>query len=122
MLKTGTKATNTTAGNNAYATYTEFLNELKVFQGLNNAIRYSSNFDALFADLATSYNIDRVTGIGVFDFAPNGMPSEVLKTRQLIAGPAGSTDLYIGADVTGNANQAVTAVVEEWRYAPVMAG
>lgn len=121
MLKTGTKATNTTSGNNSYATHTEFLTNLRINQGLNNSIRFALNNDALFADLALSYNVSRVTGVGIFDFAPNGMPSETLKTRQLIAGPAGQTDLYLTADVAGSANQALTAIVEEWRFAPVSA-
>lgn len=120
-LKTGTKATNTTAGNNSYATLTEFLDDIRINQGLGKYIRRVLNNDALYADLGMGYNLPaRITGLGVFDFAPNGMPSEVLSTRRLIQGPTGNTDLYLSANVTGAANQAVNVLLEEWRSRPAM--
>lgn len=123
-LKTGAKSTLTTAGNNAYATYADFLAELRVNLGLGKYIRRYKTMDQLFSDSATSYNyghttVGRIVGEGLIDFAQFGAPGENLSTRSLISGPTGNVDLYLQADVTGAANQAITALLEEWRYHPI---
>lgn len=119
LLKSGTRATNTTAGNNSYATYTDFLTEVKVNRGLGRYIRYWPDGNTIHADVAQSYNIAaRVAGIDLIDFAPNGNPSELLDTSSLIAGPSGNVDLYLEADIAGAANQAATFLLEEWRFRP----
>lgn len=120
FLKTGVKATNTTAGNNSYASHTDFLTDMRINMGLGKYIRRFLDGNAVYADIAQAYNLPaRVTGVNPIDFAQYGAPGEVLNTRGLISGPNGNVDLYLSADVAGNANQALTAVLEEWRYRPV---
>lgn len=123
LLKTGTKATNVTAGNNSFATLTEFLGDVRVNMGLGKYIRRYLDSNAMYLDIAQSYNLSgKITGVANIDFAQYGVPGEVLNTRQLISGPNGNVDLYLQADVTGAANQAIVASLEEWRYRPIVAG
>lgn len=120
MLKTGTKATNTTAGNNSYATLTDYLTELRVNLGLGKYIRRYLDGGSNYADIASSYNLPgRVTGLNLIDFAQYGNLGEVLNTRPLISGPTGNVELYLQSNVTGAANQSLTAVIEEIRYRPI---
>lgn len=119
-LKSGVKAVNTTAGNNSFASYSDFLTELKLNIGLGKYVRWYKDGNAVFADLATSYNLaSRVTGLNPIDFAQYGNPGEVLSTRNMISGPNGNVDLYLQADVSAASNQAFVAMLEEWRYRPV---
>lgn len=121
MLKSGTKATNVTAGNNSFATLTDFLTEMRINLGLGKYIRRYLDGNANYADVAQSYNLpSRLTGLNLFDFAQYGNLGEVLDTRPLISGPTGNVELYLQANVSGAANQAVVAVMEEIRYRPVM--
>lgn len=122
LLKTGTKATNATAGNNTFATYADFINDIRINMGLGKYIRRWLDSNAVQADLASAYNIGtRITGVAPLDFAQYGSPGEVLNTRPLVSGPTGNVDLYLSGDITGASNQAVVAVMEEWRYRPVVA-
>lgn len=122
-FKTGTKATNVTAGNNSFATLTDYLTDLRINMGLGKYIRRYLNGDAIYADLASSYNLPtRVTGVNIMDFAQFANLGEVLNTRSLISGPNGNVDLYLQADVAGNSNQALVAALEEIRYRPLMQG
>lgn len=122
MLKTGVKATDTTSGNNAYSSLTEFLTDIRVNQGLGKYIRRYLNNDAIQADLAMSYNVaSKITGVHPIDFAQYGDINECLPTRNLIAGPTGNVDLYLQADVTGSSNQAAVVALEEIRYKPLSA-
>jgi hypothetical protein len=122
LLKSGVKATGTSAGNNAFQTLTDFLTDLRFNIGLGKYTRRWLDGNACYADLVTSYNLPaRVNGINIIDFAPNGDVREALNTRPFIAGPSGNVDVYISADVAGAANQALVAVFEELRYRPLMA-
>ena len=119
VMKTGTKATDTTAGNNAYQTLTDYLADIRINLGLNKSIRRYLDGNGIHADLVTSYNLaSRITGLNPLDFAQWGAPGEVLATRPLISGPTGNVDLYVSSDVTGAANQAAVFMMEEWRYRP----
>lgn len=121
MLRSGTKATDATSGNNTFATQTEFLNDIRVNMGLGRYIRRYMDFNAIHCDVAQSYNLPgRITGAGLIDWAQYGSLSELLNTRALVSGPTGNVDLYLQADVTGASNQALVAVLEEVRYKPVM--
>jgi hypothetical protein len=121
LLRSGTKATDATAGNNTFATQTEFLNDIRINMGLGRYIRRYMDYNAIHADVAESYNLPgRITGAGVIDFAQYGSLSETLNTRALVSGPTGNVDLYLQADVTGASNQALVALLEEIRYKPVM--
>lgn len=120
-LKTGTKSTSTTSGNNAFATFSDFLTDLRFNVGLGKYIRRYLDGNANYADLATAYNLpSRVTGVNFFDFAEFGAISDALNTRPFLAGPTGNVDTYISADVSGASNQAAIFGVEEIRYRPVM--
>ena len=122
ILKSGVKATDTTAGNNAFASLTDFLTDIRFNIGLGKYVRRYMDGNAVYADIAQSYNLaSRITGFNALDFAQYGQPGEVLNTRGLISGPNGNVDTYISADVAGASNQAVVALIEEWRYRPVMA-
>lgn len=122
LLKTGVKATSITSGNNAYLTRSDFLTDLRFNVGLGKYIRRYLDANANFADLAQSYNLgSRITGVNVFDFAQNGHLQDALNTRPYIAGPTGNVDVYLSADISGAANQAILALMEEIRYRPVVA-
>lgn len=122
LLKTGTKATGTSTGNNAYSALSDFLTDLRFNVGLGKYIRRWMDGYANYADLATQWNLpDRIAGLNLIDFVSNGDLRESLNTRPMISGPSGNVDVYISADVAGSANQAVVAAFEELRYRPVAA-
>ena len=119
-MKTGTKATNTAAGNNTYATLADFASDIRINLGLGKYIRRYKDGNGVYADLVTAYNLQsRITGLNPLDFAQWGQPGEVLNTRPLISGPTGNVDLYVSADVTGASNQSILFAIEEWRYRPM---
>jgi len=121
-LKSGVKSTVATAGNNAFTSFTDYMNDIRINMGLNKYIRRYMNGDAVYADLASSYNLGgRITGFNPIDFCQYGAPGEVLNTRGLISGPNGNVDLYLQADIAGAANQSLVANLEEWRYRPIQA-
>lgn len=120
LLKTGTKAT-VTAGNNSFATLTDFLTDLRFNVGLGKYIRRYLDGNANYADVAQSYNLSaRLTGVNLFDFAQNGHLQDALNTRPYISGPTGNVDVYLSADIAGSANQAILALIEEMRYRPIV--
>jgi hypothetical protein len=122
FLKTGTKATGASAGNNAFATLSDFLTDIRFNVGLGKYIRRWLDGPACYADLVTSYNLpSRIAGINIIDFASNGDLKEALNTRPWIAGPEGNVDVYLSGDVSGASNQALVAAFEEIRYRPVIA-
>lgn len=122
FFRSGIKSTVATAGNNAFASHSDFLNDIRINLGLGKYIRRYMNGDAVYSDLVSSYNLQaRLPGINPIDFAQYGSPGEVLNTRGLISGPNGNVDLYLQADVAGAANQAIVAQLEEWRYRPIQA-
>jgi len=119
LIKTGVKATTTSAGNNAYATLSNAIfNNIKFFQGLNRQIRFWADFFLFQSDLTFAYGITPDPGYAICDFANMGTQSEVLNTTGLIAGPTGDTDVYIAADITGGTGQADLFLVEELRGLP----
>lgn len=121
-LKTGVLAT-TTSGNTAFSSHTEFLTDLRINLGLGKYIRRYLDYGAVYADLACNYNLQsKIDGFAVIDFAPHGDLRESLNTRSLIGGPTGNVDLYLSADVTGAADQAIQTMIEEVRYRPITAG
>jgi len=120
LLKSGTKSTGITAGNNAFATLTEYLDNINVNLGLNKPIRRYRGFDSIHWDVGTAYNLAaRNTGIALIDFSQYGLVQEALNTRPLVAGASGNADLYLSADVSGSSNQALMIVYEEWREKPL---
>ena len=122
VVKTGTKATSTTAGNNAFATLSDFVSDFRFNIGLGKYVRRYLTMQAMYADLALSYNLPAdIAGVHVLDFAGNGSITEALNTRQYISGPTGNVDVYLSADVAGASNQAIVVGVEELRYRPVVA-
>lgn len=121
FMKSGVKATGVTAGNNAFATLSDFLTDLRFNIGLGKYVRRYLDGNANYADLASSYNLpSRITGVNVFDFAQFGAISDALNTRPFLSGPTGNVDTYISCDVNGASNQAVVFGVEEIRYRPVI--
>lgn len=122
LIKTGTKSTGVSAGNNTYATLVDFLTDLRVNVGLGKYVRRWLDGNANYADIASNYNLtSRITGVNLIDFSQCGNIVTALQTRGLIAGPNGNVDTYLSADVAGAANQAAVIAVEEIRYRPVMA-
>jgi len=116
LVKTGVKATGVTAGNDAYNTLSDtILSEVKLFRGINKAIRHWPLYVTMADDTEFAYGIRPATGYKLIDFAPNKHDGEVLDTRGLIAGPTGDIDLYLQGDVAGSANQAALVMYEEWR-------
>jgi hypothetical protein len=120
LLKTGVQATtNLTAGLVAYDTVTDdALLNILIQRGLNKMIRFYPDFRSLKYEIQQSYGMYQQTGFALLDFAQRGRLTEALNTVGLVAGPSGDTDLYVQADVTGNANQAFLFLVEELRNIP----
>jgi hypothetical protein len=120
-LKTGVLRTGTSAGNVAYNTYSDFLTEIKIMRGLNYAIRYAKLPSVVRAVFAIQRDVVTPVGWTIFDFAHSGLLGESLSTRDMIAGPSGTVDFFLQADVTGASNQALTVLIEEVRQLPVVA-
>ena len=121
FIKSGVKSTSTSAGNNAFASLSDFVSDFRFNIGLGKYIRRYLTMQAMYADLALSYNLaDDIAGVHVLDFASHGSIAEALNTRQYISGPTGNVDVYLSADVIGAANQAIVIGVEELRYRPVV--
>lgn len=119
LLKSGTKATGVTAGNNSYATHVNTaLDEIVIYRGINRINRHYRSYEQLMEETVPRYGYRPPDGYGLIDWAANGLDREVLDARGLIAGPTGDVDLYLGADVTGAANKAALALYEEWRGFP----
>jgi hypothetical protein len=122
LVKTGTKATGVTAGNNAYATLSDsILTEVRVMRGLNTVNRYYRSFHDLREDqvgCSSGLIVAAATGYGLIDWVKLGYDGELLDTRGLVAGPTGDVDLFFQADVAGASNQAALFAVEEWRHRP----
>jgi len=120
FMKTGTKATNTTAGNDSYATLSDWASDIRINMGLGRAIRRYLDGNGVYADLCTSYNVgSRITGVNPIDFAQYGAPGEVLATRPLISGPTGNVDLYLSAGMAAAAARAGVGVIEERSKRPL---
>ena len=116
LLKTGVKDTGVTAGNDAYLTLTDTaLAEVKLYRGINRAIRHWPLFQTMCDDCEHAYGIRPTDGYKLIEFAPNKYDGEILDARGLVAGPTGDVDLALKADVTGAANKAALALYEEWR-------
>ncbi|MEM2014203.1 MAG: hypothetical protein QXJ16_01930, partial [Desulfurococcaceae archaeon] len=121
-IKTGVRATGTTAGNNAYSTLSNsILTNIRVYRGLNNPVRYYANFQQAQFDAALGVSLSLPpTGIAVIDFVRNGLLGEAFDARPLVAGPSGSVDFYLEADVTGASNQGAVIMYEEIRSLPLV--
>lgn len=120
VVKVGTKATTPSSGNNAYATFADNLTNIKIYRGLNTAIRWFPAMSELRNLHAFDHNVAIETGIAPLDFARTGVLAESLNARDLVAGPSGAVDFYAGADVTGATNGALTVIFEEIRQLPVV--
>lgn len=120
LLKTGTKSAAVASGNTAYATLIDtMLQNLKVFRGTNKVVRFYADQKMSRESGAQLYSVTPDLGYSLIDFAPRGSWHEALDTTGLAAGPTGDTDVYIGADTTGAANQATLALFEELRGLPL---
>lgn len=119
LMKTGTKATGLTAGNDAYTSYSDsILSNIRIQRGLNKSIRFYSSYLSIKDEVAHSYAMYPQSGYALIDFAQRGRLVEALDTVGLIAGPSGDTDLYVQADTAGTSNNASLFVVEELRGIP----
>lgn len=120
-LKTGTRATVVTGGNNVYATLTQTpLSEIKLLQGINRPIRYWADQYIMTQDHGGSYGpVYPTPGFQYIDFVKNGNMGEVLDTKGLIAGSTGDTDLFVQANIAAGANQACLMFTEELRGQPI---
>jgi len=121
ILKNGTLATGVTSGNVAYATLADYLNQIKIMRGLNNAVRYITHPSVARAEWSVFRDQVPQTGYLVFDFALSSLLGESFSTRDMIAGPSGTVDFYLQADVTGISNEALTVLIDEVRQLPVSA-
>ncbi len=121
ILKTGTVATTVSAGNTAFATLADLLTNIRIFRGLNTPVQYVQRPQQLRDLFRLNHFITPPTGLAPIDFAGDGVLSEAFSARNLVAGPSGSTDFYLSADVSGAANQVLTLIYEEIRQLPVFA-
>jgi hypothetical protein len=128
MLKTGTKATTTTAGNNVYSALSNTIYQnIQFLFGINRPIRYFVDMFNPQEQFCNNIGFTTAppTGYMVIDFAQLGLQQECLNLSGAIAGPTGDIDTFIQADIpTGAANQADNMMVEEFRgqYSVVQSG
>lgn len=119
MMKTGLKSTTATAGLNPFATLSDniFAN-IQLMRGLGRPVRNYAFYRSLRNEIQQAYGMYGSQGYALMDFAVRGSLTETMNTIGMIAGPAGDTDLYVQADVTGAAATAATFIVEELRGQP----
>lgn len=126
VLKTGVKKTGVTAGNNAYSTLSDWmLSNIRVFRGVNTLIRDYPLYRDIKEEQVVSAAISGAnqpvrapTGYAHLEFAKHGLLAESMNATGLVAGPTGSVDFYLAADVVGAANQGLVVITEEIRWLP----
>jgi hypothetical protein len=119
LLKTGVNGTAVTAGNTAYVTLSNIiLTNIKPFRGTNKVTRFYADYFQLQEDSRNAYSIAPSVGYGLLDYAQNQTVHESLDLTGAAAGPSGDVDVFLQADVTGAANQRLTALWEEIRGIP----
>jgi hypothetical protein len=119
LMKTGVKATTSTATNNPFASLSDnIFTNIRMQRGLNKSIRFYPGYRSIKWETSQSYGMFPAPGYALLDFAQRGRLSEVLDTVGLVAGPSGDTDTFIQADVAGAANSAAVFLVEELRGIP----
>ena len=117
LLKTGVKAA-VTAGNDVYGTLSNsVLSNILLNVGLGKPIRRYSDFYHIQQDTESHCRIFPDDGYALLDFVQNGVLGEALNTAGMTSASV-NTDVYLSADVSGTASQALLAVVEELRYRP----
>jgi hypothetical protein len=120
LLKTGAKSTAVASGNTSYNTLIDsMLANLKVFRGTNKVVKFFADQRSAREIGATYFSVTPDLGYQLLEFAPRGSWHESLDCTGLAAGPTGDTDVFIGADTTGAANQATLALFEELRGLPL---
>ena len=117
LLKTGVKATTTTAPNNAYATLSDsILANVNLIKAPNLMFRQYFRTTDLKAINAYGQKRNPVTGYAWLDFVLNGLSFEALNPTVLANGAANDMNLWIQADVAGAANQALMVVQDSLYY------
>jgi hypothetical protein len=122
VLKCGVLSTTVSSGNTAYASLNDNINEINIMRGLNNTVRYFKRPSIQRAQWSIFRDQVPPVGYTIIDFALTSLLGESFNARDLVAGPSGSVDFYIQANVTGVANQALTVLIDEVRQLPVVAG
>jgi len=116
LIKTGVKFTTPTAGNSVFASLSDtILDNISVNYALD---KYLTKFASFYALKEAQAYFDRIapsTGYGRIDWVPQHDTRTAWDTSGLIGAP----NVYLKADVTGAANQAVGVAVEEIRGVPV---
>jgi hypothetical protein len=105
----------------AYASLNDNIANINVMRGLNNTVRYFRRPSVQRAQWSTFRDLVPPVGYTIIDFALTSLLGESFNARDLIAGPSGSVDFYLQADVTGTSNQALTVLIDEVRQLPVVA-
>ena len=117
LVKTGTKATTTTAGNNAYATVSDsILANLRIVQTPSQKFREYARFTDIKAINSNDHKYNPPTGYALIEFGGDGLSFEALAPKSIATGQAGDTNLWLQADPTGAANQAMVTVQESLYY------
>jgi hypothetical protein len=121
VLKCGVLSTTVTSGNVAYASLNDNIANINVMRGLNNTVRYFKRPSIQRAQWSIFRDQVPPVGYTIIDFALTSLLGESFNARDLVAGPSGSVDFYLQADVTGASNQALTVLIDEVRQLPVVA-
>lgn len=127
MLKTGTKATTVSAGNNAYSALSNTIFQNIIMQyGINRNVRIFPDYFQIQEQFADNIGFPGGFPVGYapIDFAQLGLQQEAFNLSGAIAGPTGDIDTFLQADITAGANQADLMMVEELRgqYSVVASG
>jgi hypothetical protein len=121
LLKTGTKATTTSAGNNAYSALSDtILSNIKAYRGTNKVTKFFQDYQCAKQDVGFPYSIQPDVGYAYLDWAKRGVLFEHFDATGTVQGPTGDVDCYIAADIAGAAGQGFMAFVEELRGYPVL--
>jgi hypothetical protein len=116
LIKSGVKYTTPTAGNSVFATLSDsILAELEVMYSLKKGLGHYNSFYSLQEGQAHFDRIAPSPGYARIDW----VQQEDLRTAWDTSGLVGAPNVYLKADVTGAANQAVGVAVQEIRGVPV---
>jgi hypothetical protein len=117
LLKTGTKASTVTSPNNAYATLSDaILANIRLVQVPSQKFREYARFSDLKAIDSLVYRYSPATGYALLDLGGDGLSFEALSPSSISTGEAGTTNLWLQADVTGAASQALAVAQESLYY------
>lgn len=117
FLKTGVKATTTTAGKNAFASLSDgILTSVKVVNFPTQIFRNFNRYTDIKAGDSYAYRRAPKQGYATIEFSGDELPYGSLSPKEIATGEANTTQLWLTGNVNGAANQALVTVQESLYY------